>query len=59
MKTKQVAVSDFTSSFCDPKTCYSTIGGVIAYFDRSHMTTTFARTLAPYLEPEVLKMARG
>jgi len=44
---------DLTKYFCDRQTCYSTIGGLIAYFDGSHMTTAFATTLAPYLEPAV------
>ncbi len=46
-----VAVLDLTDRFCAGETCYSVIGGVIAYFDRGHMTTTFARSLVPDLQP--------
>ena len=35
--------------------CKAVVGGVIVYGDFNHFTTTFARTLAPYLEPAVLE----
>ena len=31
--------------------CPAAIGGVPVYFDATHLTTTYARTLAPYLAP--------
>jgi peptidoglycan/LPS O-acetylase OafA/YrhL len=46
-----VQVADLTEFFCRDEQCYSTIGGLIVYFDRSHMTTAFAATLAPFVEP--------
>jgi len=42
-----VEALDLTSRFCADESCYSTLGGVIVYFDRGHMSATFARTLAP------------
>ncbi|PFG37821.1 peptidoglycan/LPS O-acetylase OafA/YrhL [Flavimobilis soli] len=48
-----VTVLDLTDRFCRDDTCYSTIGGLIAYFDGGHMSASFARTLAPALAGEV------
>ncbi|MER7796518.1 acyltransferase family protein [Microbacterium sp. NPDC096154] len=38
---------------CDDAGCHSIIGGTIVYFDDNHLTTTFARTLAPWLQREL------
>lgn len=44
-------VIDLTPYYCDDDRCPSVIGNVIVYRDtRGHLTTTFARTLAPALE---------
>lgn len=45
-----IAALDVTDRFCAASTCYSVLGGVIVYFDRGHMSATFARTLAPAVE---------
>ncbi|MHA7171465.1 acyltransferase family protein [Arthrobacter monumenti] len=37
------------SYFCGEGRCRAVIGGVVVYFDGSHITATYARTLAPYL----------
>ncbi|MCL2667811.1 MAG: acyltransferase [Micrococcales bacterium] len=42
-----VSVLDLTDFFCDAQTCHAVVGGVIVYFDHSHLSATFARTLAP------------
>jgi peptidoglycan/LPS O-acetylase OafA/YrhL len=39
--------------FCDRTHCHGLIGGVVVYFDDHHMTTTFSRSLAPYLGPSL------
>jgi peptidoglycan/LPS O-acetylase OafA/YrhL len=44
-----VHVIDMTRYFCTERTCPAVIGGVTVYFDGSHMTSTYSRTLAPYL----------
>jgi peptidoglycan/LPS O-acetylase OafA/YrhL len=49
------SVADLTSFFCRDETCYPVIGGALAYFDSSHISATYARTLAPYLEPYVVR----
>lgn len=44
---------DMTKYFCTKETCPAVIGGVTVYFDGSHMTATYARTLSPYLETKL------
>jgi peptidoglycan/LPS O-acetylase OafA/YrhL len=51
-----VAVADMTRYLCSEGTCFGTIGGLIAYFDLHHMTVTFARTLAPFVEPYLVRL---
>ena len=50
---------DLTDRFCRDGRCPFVIGGLIAYFDHGHMTTTFARTLVPDIEPAVVKALAG
>jgi peptidoglycan/LPS O-acetylase OafA/YrhL len=45
-----ITVADLTDYFCDKITCFAAIGGVITYFDGHHISATYARTLAPYLD---------
>jgi hypothetical protein len=33
--------------------CHAVTGGVITYFDGSHLTATYSHTLAPYLDPPI------
>ncbi len=47
------SVADLSRFFCGPRRCYGVNGGVISYFDGSHQTATYNRTLAPYLLPAV------
>ena len=55
-KDSTVEVADLTKYLCSDGTCYGTIGGLPAYLDRHHMTDTFARTLAPFVEPQVARL---
>ena len=43
---------------CRRRVCQAVVGGVIPYFDGSHLTATYARTLTPYLEPPLRKALR-
>lgn len=52
---QHVIEADLTDHICRPVVCPAAIGGVPVYFDASHMTATFAATLAPYLEPYLVK----
>jgi peptidoglycan/LPS O-acetylase OafA/YrhL len=47
---------DFTDVYCDELNCEAVIGGVIVNRDENHLTNTFSRTLAPYIEVEILKL---
>ncbi|WP_186317708.1 acyltransferase family protein [Curtobacterium sp. 9128] len=40
---------DLTDSYCTATTCPAVIGGVVVHRDETHLTATFATTLAPYL----------
>jgi len=47
---------DLTDYLCTGPRCFAVIGGVPVYFDGSHLTATYARTLAPYIEPTLTSM---
>ncbi len=49
-------ILDFTSVYCRNQKCDAVIGGVIVNRDSNHLTNTFARTLAPYIEARIKKM---
>ena len=48
-------VADLTDHICAGDTCRAVNGGVVTYFDASHLTATYAHTLAPYLEPHLMR----
>ncbi|PJJ58142.1 peptidoglycan/LPS O-acetylase OafA/YrhL [Mumia flava] len=48
---RNVTYADLNDHVCGPRRCESVVGGVIVYFDGSHLTATYARTIAPYLGP--------
>ncbi len=49
----RISVLDLTDVFCDERTCHELIGGVIVYFDGSHLTATFSRTLGRVIADRV------
>jgi hypothetical protein len=51
-------IVDMTDLYCDETMCPPVIGGVVVYRDGTHLTGTYARTLAPYLA-ERLRAAVG
>lgn len=53
MKSPTVNIVDLDKYFCIERRCLPVIGSVITYFDGSHVTATYARTLAPYLAHEL------
>jgi len=53
MDSPMVDVVDMERYFCIDGTCPAVIGGVVAYFDGSHITATYARTLAAPLGREL------
>jgi len=44
-----VSYIDMSEYFCDETTCPPAIGNVIVYWDDSHITSSYSRTLAPML----------
>ena len=46
----RVSIVDLTDTVCMADLCPAVIGGVLAYRDRQHLTSLFARTLAPILD---------
>jgi peptidoglycan/LPS O-acetylase OafA/YrhL len=44
---------------CTDTICPAVIGTIVAYFDASHMTATFSRTTAPFIEPAILAALAG
>ena len=53
--TDLIRFADLTDHICRSETCAAVNGGVITYFDTSHLTATYARTLAPYLGPPLAR----
>ncbi|MET9876092.1 acyltransferase family protein [Actinacidiphila glaucinigra] len=44
-------VIDTTPAFCALDVCPAVIGDQIVYFDNSHITSSYSKTLKPFLEP--------
>ncbi|GAB3238895.1 acyltransferase family protein [Glycomyces halotolerans] len=45
---------DLTDRICGPEVCEPVVGNILVYRDDAHLTNTYAATLAPYLEAELL-----
>ncbi|KAA1418059.1 acyltransferase [Mumia zhuanghuii] len=55
-----IVLADLNDRICRSERCDGAVGGVVVYFDGSHLTATYARTLAPVLERPLMKaLARG
>lgn len=54
-KASLIDMSDF---YCDSTTCPAVIGGVMVNRDRTHLTATYVRTLAPYMGREIAAALR-
>lgn len=50
---EKVSTADLNDQLCRPKICHRASGGIVTYFDRSHMTATYAATLSDHLGREV------
>jgi hypothetical protein len=59
MASDSVSTVDLTDHICGPNRCDPVVGGVLVYFDASHLTATYARTLARYLEPAMTGALEG
>lgn len=54
-KQSGVPLVDMNSWICIQSVCDAVIGGVLVYRDSGHLTSTYARTLAPELESAVAR----
>ncbi len=48
-----VIYADPTDKFCNATSCPPVIGNIIVYRDNSHITTTWAKALQPWLEAQI------
>jgi len=55
----EARVIDLTRYYCTDTVCPAVIGGVIVHRDRTHLTNTFAVTLAPYLGDRIAAALRA
>ncbi len=51
--------ADLIDYICEKSVCPAAVGTVPVYFDGSHLTATYSKTLAPYLAPILLKALHG
>lgn len=48
-----VSTVDLSRFLCDDVRCRPVIGGVLVYFDGSHLSATYAKTMAPFLDEPI------
>ncbi|MET0693578.1 MAG: SGNH hydrolase domain-containing protein, partial [Propionibacteriaceae bacterium] len=53
--SSRIATVDLNDYLCEADTCPPVIGGVTVYSDASHLTKTYATTLAPFVEPALTR----
>ncbi len=58
-RSENAYLVDLTDFFCDARTCPVEIGHVLVYRDPSHLTGTYARTLAPYVADGIEQALRA
>ena len=54
LQVSRAHLVDLTSLYCTATACPPVIGHVLVYKDRTHLTATFAATLSPYIERQVV-----
>jgi peptidoglycan/LPS O-acetylase OafA/YrhL len=59
LQVSRAHVVDLTSLYCTATACPPVIGHVLVYKDRTHLTATFAATLSPYIERQVVGAIAG
>ncbi|WP_062519037.1 SGNH hydrolase domain-containing protein [Demequina silvatica] len=52
-RVKAVTPANLSRMFCTETRCPAAIGSVVVYRNENHLTKTFSRTLAPYLERRI------
>ncbi len=56
VESSRITFLDLTDHICQAEKCSAVTGGVVTYFDGSHLTATFAKTLADYLGPPLRRV---
>ncbi len=56
--SSRVRFLDLTDHICQQELCSAVTGGVVTYFDGSHLTATYAKTLDRYLGPPLRRLVR-
>lgn len=54
-----VPLIDMNPLICGPVSCSPVVGNVLVYQDNHHLTSTYALTMAPYLEQRLLRALRA
>ncbi|QTG80349.1 acyltransferase [Arthrobacter crystallopoietes] len=54
-----IEIVNMDEYFCEHNICHAAIGSVVTFFDGSHITATYAKTLAPYLGQSLQKVLRN
>ena len=49
LKARGVRYLPMRDFFCDSRTCYPVVGGLITYRDNSHISTEYSTAMAPYI----------
>ena len=52
-----VMAIDLSDFYCTESVCPMAIGGVLVYRDAGHVNDEYTRTLAPYIEPRLQRLA--
>jgi peptidoglycan/LPS O-acetylase OafA/YrhL len=55
----KVKLLNFDNVYCESTECLPVIGNAVVYRDDNHLTDTFARTLAPYIEQEIKELLKN
>ncbi|MCZ2829742.1 acyltransferase family protein [Modestobacter sp. VKM Ac-2986] len=53
MDDDRISVIDLTDRFCDEQLCHEVVGGTVVYFDGSHLTATFSRSLGQFIAAQL------
>lgn len=48
-----IRLIDLTDYFCDQRSCYAVIGGVVVYYDVNHLNAEYSKLLGPFIEQRV------
>jgi peptidoglycan/LPS O-acetylase OafA/YrhL len=54
----KVSVVDANNLVCGPQVCVPVVGNILVFSDRHHLTPSYSKSTAPYLEQELLKASK-